>query len=195
VQCEIEVEGRVRRVIVNRVGEAFAVEVDGRSWRVDAARIDPLTVSLIVGRVPPNGDTGETIGVRRPANLGGPATAESGGGPSHEVTVASGPDGRMVVSVGATAFSLALNGGRRRRTDEMSGRSDGPQRITAPMPGRIARVLVAPGDVVHGRQPVVVVEAMKMENELRAGRDGTVAHVHVKEGVSVEAGTPLIDIL
>ena len=195
MQYEIEIDGRVRRVIVNRVGDAFAVDVDGRRWRIDAARIDPRTVSLIVGTDPPHGDTGETTRLPRPASASpGPATPESGG-PSHEVTVSSGPDGRMAVMVGATAFSLALNGGRRRRTDEMGGRSDGPQRIAAPMPGKIVRVLVASGDAVHVRQPLVVVEAMKMENELRAGRDGTVGEVHVKEGVSVEAGAPLIDIL
>ena len=51
------------------------------------------------------------------------------------------------------------------------------------------------GDAVHARQPLIVVEAMKMENELRAGRDGTVAEIHVKEGASVDAGAPLIDIL
>ena len=62
------------------------------------------------------------------------------------------------------------------------------------MPGKIVRVLVAAGDTVEVRQPLVVVEAMKMENELRAERPGTVARVHVKDGASVEAGAPLIDI-
>ena len=45
------------------------------------------------------------------------------------------------------------------------------------------------------RQPLIVVEAMKMENELRAGRDGIVGVIHVKEGAPVDAGAPLIDIL
>jgi biotin carboxyl carrier protein len=63
------------------------------------------------------------------------------------------------------------------------------------MPGKIVRVLVAAGETVHARQPLVVVEAMKMENELRAGRDGTVAKIHVKEGASVDAGAPLVDLL
>ena len=62
------------------------------------------------------------------------------------------------------------------------------------MPGKIVRVFVRPGDTVTARQPLVVVEAMKMENELRANRDGTVAEVHVREGLSVEAGAPLIVI-
>jgi biotin carboxyl carrier protein len=49
--------------------------------------------------------------------------------------------------------------------------------------------------VIHARQPLIVVEAMKMENELRAGHDGTVARVHVAEGASVDAGALLIDLL
>ncbi|MBZ5555810.1 MAG: acetyl-CoA carboxylase biotin carboxyl carrier protein subunit [Acidobacteriia bacterium] len=62
------------------------------------------------------------------------------------------------------------------------------------MPGKVVRVLVAPGETVKARQPLVVVEAMKMENELRAGRDGTVSEIHAREGVSVDAGALLIVI-
>jgi len=62
------------------------------------------------------------------------------------------------------------------------------------MPGKLVRVLVRPGDTVVARQPVVVVEAMKMENELRATRAGTVADVHAREGQSVEAGALLLVI-
>jgi biotin carboxyl carrier protein len=62
------------------------------------------------------------------------------------------------------------------------------------MPGKVVRVLVAVGDAVEPRQPMIVVEAMKMENELRASRAGTVSEVHVREGVSVEAGAPLVVI-
>jgi biotin carboxyl carrier protein len=59
------------------------------------------------------------------------------------------------------------------------------------MPGRVVRVLVKSGDQVKARQPVVVVEAMKMENELRALHDGTVSDVAVRDGQPVEAGTLL----
>ena len=60
------------------------------------------------------------------------------------------------------------------------------------MPGRIVKVLVKVGDSVVANQGLVVVEAMKMENELRARRDGTVTAVRVSDGMSVEAGTSLI---
>jgi biotin carboxyl carrier protein len=66
--------------------------------------------------------------------------------------------------------------------------------IVAPMPGRVVKVLVTPGEAVSARQGLVVVEAMKMENELRAPRDGTVAEVRVREGVPVEANVVLVVI-
>jgi len=60
------------------------------------------------------------------------------------------------------------------------------------MPGKIVKVLVESGAVVAARQPLVIVEAMKMENELRAPRPGTVTDVLVSEGALVEAGAPLV---
>jgi biotin carboxyl carrier protein len=57
------------------------------------------------------------------------------------------------------------------------------------MPGKVVRVLVNKGDPVRARQPMVVIEAMKMENELRAGRDGVITELPVSSGQSVEAGT------
>jgi biotin carboxyl carrier protein len=63
------------------------------------------------------------------------------------------------------------------------------------MPGKIVRVLVRAGEAVRARQPLVVVEAMKMENELRAVRDGIVADVPVAAGQSVDAGTLLAVIV
>ena len=60
------------------------------------------------------------------------------------------------------------------------------------MPGRIAKMLVKVGDQVTARQGLVVVEAMKMENELRSPRDGTVVEVHVLEGALVESNALLV---
>ena len=70
----------------------------------------------------------------------------------------------------------------------------GPQQIVTPMPGRIVRVLVKPGDIVSARQGLIVIEAMKMENELRASGPGTVAEVRVSEGALVEANSVLMVI-
>lgn len=71
-------------------------------------------------------------------------------------------------------------------------RKDGPARITAPMPGRIVRVLVVPGEDVAAGQGLIVVEAMKMENELKAPRAGRVHGVPAREGQPVDTGALLV---
>ena len=81
---------------------------------------------------------------------------------------------------------------RRRRGRRGLGVADGEQRVVAPMPGKVIKVLVRPGDTVAPRQGLVVVEAMKMENELTAQKAGTVTEVAVTEGSSVEAGRLLV---
>ena len=62
------------------------------------------------------------------------------------------------------------------------------------MPGRVVKVLVAAGDVVADRQPVAVLEAMKMQNDVRAARAGRVAEVRAIEGALVESGAALVVI-
>lgn len=64
--------------------------------------------------------------------------------------------------------------------------------VTAPMPGKVVRVLVAPGAQVTEGQGLVVVEAMKMENELKSPKAGTVAELHAVEGAAVESGAKLL---
>jgi biotin carboxyl carrier protein len=69
--------------------------------------------------------------------------------------------------------------------------SEGPISVIAPMPGKIVRVLAKPGDEVKADQGLIVVEAMKMENELRAPRAGQISQVLVREGAAVEGGATL----
>jgi biotin carboxyl carrier protein len=189
---EVEVNGRPRTVDVTRTGDGFAVEVDGHSRHVDAARIDAHTLSLLIGDLWPEGDSRLDFRGRRA---------------SYEATIwhplASGP---LSVHVGNPPLAVALNGRRRRKADgshagaardvlgAAAGSVDSAQRVVAPMPGKVVRVLVAVGDEVTVRQPLLVVEAMKMENELRAGRDGRVTAIHVHEGSSVDAGALLVEL-
>jgi acetyl/propionyl-CoA carboxylase alpha subunit len=72
-------------------------------------------------------------------------------------------------------------------------RSTGPASLVAPMPGLVVRVNVAPGDSVQAGQGIVVMEAMKMENELRAHAAGVVKNVMVEAGKAVEKGTLLVE--
>ncbi len=71
------------------------------------------------------------------------------------------------------------------------GHKGGPMAIRAPMAGKVVKVLAPKGTAVTAGQGLVVVEAMKMENELKSPRDGTVTDVSVREGQAVEAGEPL----
>jgi biotin carboxyl carrier protein len=66
--------------------------------------------------------------------------------------------------------------------------------VTSPMPGRVLKVLVREGDEVPAGAPLVVVEAMKMENELHATRSGVVKKIHVTPGATVESGARLIEV-
>jgi len=182
LQYEVDVGGKRRRVSVAREGNGFAVTLDGRTWHVDAARIDAHTLSLVL-------DSG--VADRAQSDASGSAAATRARSREIVVTAADPAAAELAVTVGTIPIAVSLNGRRRGRRDEASASGDGPQRIVAPMPGKVVRVHVKPGEAVRARQPVVVIEAMKMENELRAGRDGTVLEVQAREGASVDAGTLL----
>ena len=112
---------------------------------------------------------------------------------SYEVSVAERGPGELTVHVNGRA--VTVRGGLQRfgvRRDVTDGVEQGPKRVVAPMPGRIAKVLVRVGDAVAARQGLVVVEAMKMENELRSPRAGRVTEVRASEGALVEANAVLI---
>lgn len=81
---------------------------------------------------------------------------------------------------------------RASRDRTAAGAAGGPLEIRAIIPGRIASVAVAPGDAVEVGQTLLAVEAMKMQNELRAPRAGTVTHVPVGAGSTVELGDVLV---
>jgi len=74
------------------------------------------------------------------------------------------------------------------------GTGTGTGTISASMPGRIVKVLVAQGDRVQQGQGILILEAMKMENEIKAPRDGVVSSITVSEGESVESGTAMAEI-
>ena len=166
---EIDVDGTARTVTVEPDGPGrYRVVVDGEAHDVLAERA---------------GEFGLLLGVGDPANV------------SRELQIAPGVvRGELLVALGGRTVPVIVNGRTRRRgaADE-TGRA-GLQPVVAPMPGRVVRVLVSPGDDVAARQGVVVVEAMKMENELRSPKAGKVKEVNVTPGTSVEAGRVLVVI-
>jgi biotin carboxyl carrier protein len=118
---------------------------------------------------------------------------------SYEASVVERGPGDLIIHVNGRIITVraALQRFGSRRAQGGAGidaAAKGAHRVVAPMPGRIARVLVKAGDAVAARQGVIVVEAMKMENELRSPRAGIVAEVRATEGALVEANAVLIVI-
>lgn len=104
-----------------------------------------------------------------------------------------GKGGALQVAAGEARAVVEISSARTRaRGGKRSAMGGDEREIRAPMPGRIVKILVAVGQVVEAGEPCAVIEAMKMENELRAGVTGTVAEVVVAEGVSVENQALLI---
>ena len=135
------------------------------------------------------------------AEVGGIWSLLVGDGPcrrSYEVTFSESRGG-LTVFVNGTPVSVEPAPGfrGRQRPTAAVGAADntsGPLSIAAPMPGRAVKVLVSPGDLVAARQGLIVIEAMKMENELRAPRAGIVRAVNVVSGAAVEAGSVVVVI-
>jgi glutaconyl-CoA/methylmalonyl-CoA decarboxylase subunit gamma len=161
----IEVGGRVREVGIEPQGASLAVTLDG----------SPVNIEI------------------RPVGNGRFSLRFPGTGRQQDVVVARGREsGDIEVLVRGLRVPAKLHSDLSSKRVARSG--DAPERVVAPMPGKVVKLLVNPGDRVTARQGVIVVEAMKMENELRAGRDGVVREVLVAEGASVDAGTPLVVI-
>ena len=108
---------------------------------------------------------------------------------SHEVGVERRPEGYTVLLPGETLLVELAEAARGAAPSVR--RSHGPSRLNAPMPGRVVRVLAAVGDEVAPGAGVVVLEAMKMENEVRTPGGGRVLEMPVREGQAVEAGALL----
>jgi biotin carboxyl carrier protein len=102
------------------------------------------------------------------------------------------PDVRFVASGVRGAATIETERTRAGRSLRGRAAAKGPEFVTAPMPGRVVRVLVAPGDSVETGAALVVIEAMKMENELHALHAARVGSVLVKAGDTVEGGAKLI---
>jgi biotin carboxyl carrier protein len=158
---EVEVDGVLRRLVVERSDEGCVVHVDGRAIPVDFSEPSPGVLSLLMG--------GRSYRCVRTVFA------------DEETIAVSGRQHRVAVS-----DPRSLRSQRRR-----PGAGNGTLQIKASMPGRVARVLVTPGDVVVAHQGIVVIEAMKMQNELKAARDGRVAEVRVAAGDKVASGQVL----
>ena len=114
-------------------------------------------------------------------------------GRCYDARVEETPAG-LVVVIDGFRFEMEVRDPRRwsRKTSAHGG--EGVLTIAAPMPGKVVRVLVSPGDAVEAGQGLLVVEAMKMQNEMKAARAGRILTVTAKEGATVSAGEVLATI-
>jgi biotin carboxyl carrier protein len=100
-----------------------------------------------------------------------------------------------LVTVEQRQYLVELNDPRQWRRTGSSVEAEGPQEIVAPMPGKIVKVLVTEGQEVSRDQGLLVMEAMKMQNELRAPRAGRVERIYMEEGRGVESGARLLRLV
>jgi biotin carboxyl carrier protein len=166
MRFEVQLTGptgkRLRTVELERDGGRWKISLDGQPVDADAVEIDANTLSLLLD------------------------------GQSYEVRVTHSTDGVLKLQTGLQEFTAEVADprawrGRRHGAVEAEGR----QQVVAPMPGKVVRVLVEVGDKVEAGQGLFVVEAMKMQNEIRSPKGGTVERLHVKEGQPVNAGDAL----
>jgi biotin carboxyl carrier protein len=151
-----------RNIELLREGPTWRVLIDGNPIDADAVEIAPHTFSVLLH------------------------------GKSYELRVAPMPDGSLKIQSATTEFIAEEIDPREWRGRHGALQAEGRQQVVAPMPGKVVRVLVSTGDKVEAGQGLVVVEAMKMQNEIRSPKTGTVEKVVASEGQAVNAGDVLI---
>lgn len=117
-------------------------------------------------------------------------------GPSKTIAFVSDIDsGRSMVSIDGNAIEISFSDPKRLRGSGGGGDSlEGVAEIKTAMPGKVVRILTAEGDAVSKGDGVIVVEAMKMQNEMKSPKDGTVRSIRASEGDTVNAGDILVVI-
>jgi biotin carboxyl carrier protein len=169
----------------------YSVELSGQERDFTVEKLEGNRVRVVIGDRTRVYEAVKVV-------AGGRATTWSllpeGGGPAALVDVdGAAPD--LTVTIDNVSVPVKLQSARAK----VAGRAaaapkSGPAAVQSPMPGKVVKLLVAVGDEVKSGQGVVVVEAMKMENELKAPRDGKVKAIAVKEGQAVEAGQTLASL-
>jgi biotin carboxyl carrier protein len=145
--------------------------LDGKTIEALAESVAPGTYSILI-----DGQSFEAHVAKRPGD-------------------AEGLETPFAVTVGLRHYLVEVRDPRRRRQGAAAAGAEGPQEIVAPMPGKIVKVLVAEDEEVARDQGLLVIEAMKMQNELRAPRAGRVQKIYVEEGRGVETGFRLLRLV
>ena len=163
MKYEVLLAGRTRVVEFTEQNGAWKISLDGNALDANAVEVAPNIFSVLL-----NGD-------------------------SHQIRIAPRPDGTLTLHTGLAEYHAEVTDprswrGRRHGAVEAEGR----QQITAPMPGKVVRLLVKQGDLVEAGQGLLIVEAMKMQNEIRSPKSGKIEKLFAKEGQPVNAGEVLL---
>jgi len=166
----------------------YVLEFDGEQHRAVVARRGGETTVQVT-------DEGDAVPVEFEYVLGGRAVSVRIAGRQHLVHLSAvGGNGQVAATLDGRPQRLTVMDELRAQALESLGAAGGSGTIAADIPGLVVDVKVAPGQKVHQGEPVIVVEAMKMQNELCAGVSGTVTEVPVKAGQTVNPGDVLVVI-
>lgn len=158
----------------------YDVTIDGKNYRLDLNRADNRWLCRLDGRE-----------IEVDAVLARPDVLSLRiGNRAYEVKCER-VAGETHFWVGSARFSADVRDPRSLRGRSRSIDDSGPKKITAPMPGKVVRILVAQGTEVEAGAGVLVVEAMKMQNEIKSPKKGTVQKILVSEGAAVNSGEVL----
>ena len=164
MEFEYIVGGKSQRISLERKGESFVLRYGERILEADVRVVSPHAISLLVG------------------------------GRSHLVYIAEDKD-RIFVSLGGTTHVLKRPGAEERRFERGDeGAEEGKTLVTAPMPGKVVKINVTENEDVRKNQTLAIVEAMKMENEIKSPLDGVVKKVYASSGDLVDSEKPLVEI-
>ena len=158
----------------------YYVAIDGKSYRLDLNQIDGAWSCRVDGRE-----------VKVDAVLARPNVLSLRlGNKAFEVKCERvGSD--IHIWVGSQRFAAEIRDPRSLRGRVRAGDDEGPRKLTAPMPGKVVRLLLSQGSSVDAGAGVLVVEAMKMQNEVKSPKKGTIQKILVSEGTAVSAGDVL----
>jgi biotin carboxyl carrier protein len=158
---DVSIDGKSHRLDLNQAEGRWQCRLDGETIDVDARLIQPDVLSLVIA--------GHAYEIKRERTATG-----------------------TYLWVGNTRFGAEVRDPRSLRSRRAGAAGiEGPQKVHAPMPGKVVRILAPPGTEVAAGQGVLVIEAMKMQNELKSPKAGVVKQVAVAEGASVTAGEVL----
>ena len=158
---DVTVDGKKHRLELQRAGERWQCKLDGKQVEADAIQSTPDVLSLIIG-----GNVYEVKREQTPTDL-------------H-------------IWVGSARYDVEVSDPRAYRSRRAAAdAAEGPKKLVSPMPGKVVRILQAAGAKVEAGQGVIVVEAMKMQNEIKSPKAGTVQKIVAQEGATVNAGEVL----